>query len=160
SDERLLQDMDALEGKWPERVLNMQRNWIGKSTGATVTFAIEDGPAIEVYTTRPDTLYGATFMVVAADAELAEELVTEEQAAALKTYRDELKHVSDIDRQSTDRPKKGVFLGRYGINPLSGERVPVLASDYVLTDSVTVAILAVPVYVLTYIYISRVHEMA
>ena len=63
--ERLLQDMDSLEGQWPERVLNMQRNWIGKSIGATVTFAIEDGPEIEVYTTRPDTLYGATFMVVA-----------------------------------------------------------------------------------------------
>lgn len=144
--ERLLQDMDALEGKWPERVLNMQRNWIGKSTGATVTFAIEDGPAIEVYTTRPDTLYGATFMVVAADAELAEELVTEEQAAALKTYRDDLKHVSDIDRQSTDRPKTGVFLGRYGINPLSGERVPVWASDYVLSDYGTGAIMAVPAH--------------
>ena len=144
--DRLLEDMDALEGKWPERVLNMQRNWIGKSSGATVTFAIEDGPAIEVYTTRPDTLYGATFMVVAADAQLAESLVTEEFAADLATYRDELKHVSDIDRQSTERPKTGVFLGRYGINPLSGERVPVWASDYVLSDYGTGAIMAVPAH--------------
>lgn len=144
--ERLLQDMDALEGKWPERVLNMQRNWIGKSTGATVTFAIEDGPEIEVYTTRPDTLYGATFMVVAADAELAEQLVTDEHAEALRTYRDEVKHLSDIDRQSAERPKTGVFLGRYGINPLSGERVPVWASDYVLSDYGTGAIMAVPAH--------------
>ncbi|GAA2034433.1 leucine--tRNA ligase [Yaniella flava] len=144
--ERLLQDMDALEGKWPERVLNMQRNWIGKSTGATVQFAIEDGPDIEVYTTRPDTLYGATFMVVAADAELAQQLVAPEQATALEAYRDQLKHVSDIDRQSADRPKTGVFLGRYGINPLSGERVPVWASDYVLADYGTGAIMAVPAH--------------
>lgn len=144
--ERLLQDMDALEGHWPERVLNMQRNWIGKSTGATVTFAIENGPEIEVYTTRPDTLYGATFMVVAADADLAEELVTEEHASALRAYREELKHVSDIDRQSAERPKTGVFLGRYGINPLSGERVPVWASDYVLSDYGTGAIMAVPAH--------------
>ena len=144
--ERLLQDMDALEGHWPERVLNMQRNWIGKSTGATVTFAIENGPEIEVYTTRPDTLYGATFMVVAADADLAEELVTEEHATALASYREELKHVSDIDRQSAERPKTGVFLGRYGINPLSGERVPVWASDYVLSDYGTGAIMAVPAH--------------
>src|SRR5699024_1299087 len=113
---------------------------------ATVTFAIEDGPAIEVYTTRPDTLYGATFMVVAADAELAEELVTEDHADALASYREELKHVSDIDRQSADRPKTGVFLGRYGINPLSGERVPVWASDYVLADYGTGAIMAVPAH--------------
>lgn len=144
--ERLLQDMDALEGKWPERVLNMQRNWIGKSTGATVTFAIEDGPEIEVYTTRPDTLYGATFMVVAADAELAEQLVTDEYAEALDAYRDEVKHLSDIDRQSAERPKTGVFLGRYGINPLSGERVPVWASDYVLSDYGTGVIMAVPAH--------------
>ena len=144
--ERLLQDMDALEGQWPERVLSMQRNWIGKSTGATVTFSIEEGPDIEVYTTRPDTLYGATFMVVAADADLAEELVTEDFAEALNEYREQLKHVTDIDRQSTERPKTGVFLGRYGINPLSGERVPVWASDYVLADYGTGAIMAVPAH--------------
>ena len=144
--ERLLQDMEELEGHWPERVLNMQRNWIGKSTGATVTFSIEDGPDIEVYTTRPDTLYGATFMVVAADAELAEQLVTEDQAQALAEYREQLQHVSDIDRQAADRPKTGVFLGRYGINPLSGERVPIWASDYVLADYGTGAIMAVPAH--------------
>ena len=144
--ERLLQDMDELEGHWPERVLNMQRNWIGKSTGATVTFTIEDGPEIEVYTTRPDTLYGATFMVVAADADLAEKLVTPEHAQDLHEYREQLKHVSDIDRQAADRPKTGVFLGRYGINPLSGERVPVWASDYVLADYGTGAIMAVPAH--------------
>src|SRR5690625_6936519 len=85
-------------------------------------------------------------MVVAADAELAEELVDSEHAEALEAYREELKHVSDIDRQAADRPKTGVFLGRYGINPLSGERVPVWASDYVLADYGTGAIMAVPAH--------------
>src|SRR5690625_7946001 len=85
-------------------------------------------------------------MVVAADADLAEELVTDEHATALEQYRQDLKHVSDIDRQSADRPKTGVFLGRYGINPLSGERIAVWASDYVLTDYGTGAIMAVPAH--------------
>lgn len=144
--ERLLQDMEELEGHWPQRVLSMQRNWIGKSTGATVEFQIVDGPTIEVYTTRPDTLFGATFMVVAADAALADELVTDEYRDALHQYQEELKHVSEIDRQATDRKKTGVFLGAYGINPLSGEKIPVWASDYVLADYGTGAIMAVPAH--------------
>ena len=149
--EELLADMDRLHGHWPERVLAMQNNWIGKSTGANVRFKIkerEDQPEkdVTVYTTRPDTLYGATFMVVAADAALAEELVTREHATELAAYREELSHLSDIDRLSTERKKTGVYLGRSAINPLSGEEIPVWASDYVLADYGTGMIMAVPAH--------------
>ena len=149
--DRLLDEMPALEGKWPERVLAMQRNWIGRSQGANVNFVIEaaDGKnehTIEVFTTRPDTLYGSTFMVVAVDAELADQLVTDEQRAAFEEYRESVKAASDIERQSTDRKKTGVFLGRYATNPVSGASVPVWASDYVLADYGTGAIMAVPAH--------------
>lgn len=147
--DRLLQDMEDLKGHWPERVLLMQKNWIGRSEGAEVTFSIEaagDKPAkdVTVFTTRPDTLYGATFMVVAADADLAGELVTDEQRQALADYQEQVNHLSEIERQSTEREKTGVFLGRYGINPLSGEKLPIWAADYVLSDYGTGAIMAVP----------------
>lgn len=142
----LLDDMDQLTGYWPERVLAMQRNWIGRSEGAHVDFQVEDGPAVTVFTTRPDTLHGATFMVVAADAPLALELVDDEHRAALEAYREELKKASDIERQATDRPKTGVFLGRHAVNPLTGERLPMWASDYVLADYGTGAIMAVPAH--------------
>lgn len=143
--DRLLDDMASLD--WPERVLTMQRNWIGRSTGAEVDFAIEgrDEP-VTVYTTRPDTLYGATFFVVAADAALAEELCAPEQRAEFEAYRDQVAKLSDIDRQSTEREKTGVFLGRYAVNPVNGERMPVWAADYVLADYGTGAIMAVPAH--------------
>ncbi|MDI3211276.1 leucine--tRNA ligase [Arthrobacter sp. AL12] len=149
--DRLLDDMDELRGHWPERVLAMQKNWIGRSEGAHVTFVIEaDGgkPAMDVavFTTRPDTLYGATFFVVAADAPIAVELVTEEHAAALDAYREQVKALSEIERQSTEREKTGVFTGRYAINPLNGEKLPVWAADYVLADYGTGAIMAVPAH--------------
>jgi leucyl-tRNA synthetase len=149
--DRLLNDMDELRGHWPERVLAMQKNWIGRSEGAHVNFLIEaDGgkPAKEVtvFTTRPDTLYGATFFVVAADAPLAVELVTEEHAAALDEYREQVKALTEIERQSTEREKTGVFTGRYAINPLNGEKLPVWAADYVLADYGTGAIMAVPAH--------------
>ncbi|MDP1852030.1 MAG: leucine--tRNA ligase [Candidatus Planktophila sp.] len=146
--DRLLDDMAQLEGKWPEKVLMMQRNWIGRSTGANVSFVIENrADPVTVYTTRPDTLFGATFMVVAADSELAAELavgsgVEGEFAAYLET----IKADSDIDRLSTDRPKSGVFLHRYAINPVNGEKLPIWASDYVLADYGTGAIMAVPAH--------------
>ncbi|MEU5885123.1 leucine--tRNA ligase [Spirillospora sp. NPDC047279] len=145
--DRLLEDMKQLEGNWPERVLLMQRNWIGRSTGADVDFVIEgrDAP-VTVYTTRPDTLYGATFMVVAADAELAEEIVAPEQRAAFEAYRDEVSRESEIERLSTEREKTGVFLGRHAINPVNGERIPVWASDYVLAEYGHGAIMAVPAH--------------
>ncbi|HEX9227690.1 MAG TPA: leucine--tRNA ligase, partial [Arthrobacter sp.] len=149
--DRLLDDMDELRGHWPERVLAMQKNWIGRSEGAHVNFVIEaDGgkPAkdVTVFTTRPDTLYGATFFVVAADAPLAVELVTEEHAAALDAYREQVKALTEIERQSTEREKTGVFTGRYAINPLNGEKLPVWAADYVLADYGTGAIMAVPAH--------------
>ncbi|NEK47659.1 class I tRNA ligase family protein, partial [Rhizobium leguminosarum] len=135
---------DQLTVHWPERVLAMQRNWIGRSEGAHVDFQVEDGPVVTVFTTRPDTLHGATFMVVAADAPLAAELAGDDVRAELEAYREDLKKVSDIDRQATDRPKSGVFLGRHAVNPLTGERLPIWASDYVLADYGTGAIMAVP----------------
>jgi len=146
--DRLLDDMDQLEGAWPEKVLQMQRNWIGRSTGAQVDFAV-DGleQIITVYTTRPDTLYGATFMVVAADSELAAKLVAGTSVEAeFKKYVESVKAASDIDRLATDRVKSGVFLNRFAINPVNGEKIPIWASDYVLADYGTGAIMAVPAH--------------
>ena len=146
--DRLLDDMDQLEGKWPEKVLLMQRNWIGRSTGAQVDFAIDGSDqSITVYTTRPDTLYGATFMVVAADSELAAKLVAETDVEAeFKKYVESVKAASDIDRLATDRVKTGIFLNRYAINPVNNEKIPIWASDYVLADYGTGAIMAVPAH--------------
>ena len=146
--DRLLDDMQQLEGLWPDKVLTMQRNWIGRSTGANVQFVIEgrSGP-ISIYTTRPDTLYGATFMVVAADSELAAELAAGTTAEKdFKAYVEKIKADSDIDRLATDRPKSGVFLERYAINPVNGEKLQIWASDYVLADYGTGAIMAVPAH--------------
>ncbi|WP_374200053.1 leucine--tRNA ligase [Arthrobacter sp. zg-Y1110] len=149
--DRLLDDMEQLKGHWPERVLAMQKNWIGRSEGAHVRFNIEaDGgkPAeqVTVFTTRPDTLAGATFFVVAADAPLALDLVTDENRDALLDYRESVKALSDIERQSTERVKTGIFTGRYAVNPLNGEKLPVWAADYVLADYGTGAIMAVPAH--------------
>ncbi|MFC6079989.1 leucine--tRNA ligase [Sphaerisporangium aureirubrum] len=145
--DRLLDDMAQLEGGWPERVLTMQRNWIGRSEGADVAFQIEGrAEPVTVYTTRPDTLYGATFFVVAADAPLAEEICAPEQLPALEAYRAEVAKLTDIERLATDKEKTGVFLGRHAINPVNGERVPVWAADYVLSDYGHGAIMAVPAH--------------
>jgi leucyl-tRNA synthetase len=146
--DRLLDDMDQLEGAWPEKVLMMQRNWIGRSQGAEVLFEIEGrNEPVAIYTTRPDTLYGATFMVVAVDSALAAELVAGSTVeGAFNAYLEEIKAASDIDRLATDRPKSGVFLERYAINPVNGERIPIWASDYVLADYGTGAIMAVPAH--------------
>ena len=146
--DRLLDDMDQLEGKWPEKVLLMQRNWIGRSTGAQVDFAVDGSDqSITVYTTRPDTLYGATFMVVAADSELAAKLVAGTAVESeFKKYVESVKAASDIDRLATDRVKTGIFLNRYAINPVNNEKIPIWASDYVLADYGTGAIMAVPAH--------------
>jgi leucyl-tRNA synthetase len=145
--DRLLADAAALEGNWPDRVLTMQRNWIGRSTGAEVDFAVEgrDEP-VTVYTTRPDTLYGATFFVIAADSALAAELCTEEHRAEFEAYLEQVRKLTDIERQSTDREKTGVFLGVHAVNPVNGERIPMWAADYVLPDYGTGAIMAVPAH--------------
>jgi leucyl-tRNA synthetase len=148
--QRLLDDMEPLEATWPSKVLAMQRNWIGRSEGAHVDFEIElaDGNrrTVTVFTTRPDTLYGATFMVVAADAKLAGEVCAPEQRVAFDAYLEQVRTETDIDRLATDRPKTGVDLGVVAVNPVNGERIPVWAADYVLADYGTGAIMAVPAH--------------
>ena len=146
--DRLLDDMEQLEGKWPEKVLTMQRNWVGRSAGADVVFQIEGRKdPVTIYTTRPDTLYGATFFVVAADGDLAAELAADSPAKqAFDDYLITVKQTSEVDRLSTDRPKTGVFLERYAINPVNGEKLPIWASDYVLADYGHGAIMAVPAH--------------
>ena len=145
--DRLLADAEALEGNWPDRVLTMQRNWIGRSTGADVDFVVEGrAEPVTVYTTRPDTLFGATFMVVAADSALAAELCTEGHRAEFEAYLAQVRKLTDIERQSTDREKTGVFLGVHAVNPVNGERIPMWAADYVLPDYGTGAIMAVPAH--------------
>ena len=146
--DRLLDDMEQLEGKWPEKVLQMQRNWIGRSQGANVQFEIEGRTEpVTIYTTRPDTLYGATFMVVAADSALAAELAAGGPVESEFTaYLESVKAASDIDRLATDRPKTGVDLKRFAINPVNGAKLPIWASDYVLADYGTGAIMAVPAH--------------
>jgi leucyl-tRNA synthetase len=142
--QELLDNLDVLEPTWPDRVIHAQRNWIGRSEGAHVTFEVDGGEPLTVYTTRPDTLFGATFMVVAADAKLAGDLVTDEHRPAYEAYLEEVRKASDIERLSTDREKSGVFLGRYAVNPVNGQHIPIWASDYVLADYGTGAIMAVP----------------
>ncbi|MEY4409186.1 MAG: hypothetical protein RLZZ138_437 [Actinomycetota bacterium] len=148
--DRLLDDLDKLEGNWPSKVLTMQRNWINRSTGANVRFKIADSTReIEVFTTRPDTLFGATFMVVAADSDLASELVVDSPTHVrmeFVSYLEKVKQSNDIERLATDRPKTGVKLERFAINPLSGEQIPIYVSDYVLADYGTGAIMGVPAH--------------
>ncbi|WAB83216.1 leucine--tRNA ligase [Microcella daejeonensis] len=148
--DRLLDDLNQLEGSWPSKVLAMQRNWIGRSTGADVDFLIEGHHSpVTVFTTRPDTLFGATFMVVAPDSDLAAELVassTPEVRMRFQDYLEQVQKKSEIDRQDTSREKTGVFLDRWAINPVTGERMPVWAADYVLADYGHGAVMAVPAH--------------
>ncbi|KJL17364.1 leucine--tRNA ligase [Microbacterium azadirachtae] len=148
--DRLLDDLNQLEGFWPHKVLQMQRNWIGRSVGADVDFEIEGREGVvTVFSTRPDTLHGATFMVVAPDSDLAAELAAGADEDVRKRFADYLTQVqktSEIDRQSADRPKTGVFLDRYAINPVNGERLPIWAADYVLADYGHGAVMAVPAH--------------
>ncbi len=147
--QRLLDDMAQLEGHWPDPILTAQRNWIGRSEGAHVDFEIE-GPSgrrsepVRVFTTRPDTIFGATFFVVAADAHLADELCTPEQRGAFETYLEEVKRETEIDRLAAERDKTGVFLGVHAINPVTGDPMPVYATDYVLAEYGTGAVMGVP----------------
>ena len=145
--QELLDDMGQLEGKWPDRVLAMQRNWIGRSEGAWVEFVIEGRTEpVTVFTTRPDTLYGASFMVVAPDAPLASEVVSDECRPAFEEYLDRVKKTNDIERQSTKHVKTGVPLGVNATNPVNGEKIPVWAGDYVLSEYGSGAIMAVPAH--------------
>ena len=148
--DRLLDDLNQLEGSWPAKVLSMQRNWIGRSTGADVDFRVEGSDrTITVFTTRPDTLYGVTFMVVAPDSELAAELAagsTPEVQAAFADYLVQAQKNTEIERQDATRSKTGIPLERWAINPASGERIPIWTADYVLADYGHGAVMAVPAH--------------
>ncbi|MCX4471597.1 leucine--tRNA ligase [Micromonospora sp. NBC_01655] len=145
--QRMLDDMALLEGSWPAEILAMQRNWIGRSVGAHIDFAVGSRTEpVRVFTTRPDTLFGATFFVVAVDSALAEELCSPEQRDEFERYRAQTATATEIERLATDRPKTGVFLGRHAVNPINGERIPVYAADYVLAEYGTGAIMAVPAH--------------
>lgn len=142
--ERLLEDLNKLD--WPEKVKKMQSDWIGKSYGAEVEFAVKDtDEKITVYTTRPDTLYGATFMVLSPEHELVKKITTDEQKEEMEKYCFLASTKSSVDRV-TDKEKTGVFTGRYGINPLNGALTPIWVSDYVLADYGTGAIMCVPAH--------------
>ncbi len=142
--ERLLNDLEGLE--WPDKVKKMQSDWIGKSYGAEVDFSVEGiDETIRVFTTRPDTLYGATFMVLAPEHDLVSELVTDENKEAVEAYVFDASMKSSVDRLQ-EKDKTGVFTGRYAVNPLNGELVPIWVADYVLADYGTGAIMCVPAH--------------
>jgi leucyl-tRNA synthetase len=143
--QELLDKLDDLQSTWSGKVVNAQRNWIGRSEGAHVDFVVagREEP-ITVYTTRPDTIFGTTFMVLAVDSALAAELVTADRREAFEAYREEIRKETEIERLSTDRPKTGVDLGVTATNPVTGEQIPVWATDYVLADYGTGAVMGVP----------------
>jgi leucyl-tRNA synthetase len=142
--DRLLDDLEELD--WPESIKEMQRNWIGRSEGAEVTFAVagHTDREINVFTTRADTLYGATYCVLAPEHELVDKITTEEQRAAVTAYRREAASKSELERTQLDREKTGIFTGAYAINPVNGEKLPIWVADYVLATYGTGAIMAVP----------------
>jgi leucyl-tRNA synthetase len=142
--ERLLEDLEELD--WSESIKDMQRNWIGKSKGAEVAFEIEGhaGSSLTVFTTRPDTLFGATYCVLAPEHELVAKIATAEQAASVKAYQDKAATKSDLERTDLAKEKTGVFTGAYAINPVNGSKAPIWIADYVLGGYGTGAIMAVP----------------
>lgn len=143
--DRLLEDLEELD--WPESIKEMQRNWIGRSEGAEVTFTL-DGHAgeITVFTTRPDTLFGATYMVLAPEHKLVNEITTEEQREAVESYKQKVASKSDLERTELSKEKTGVFTGAYAINPVNNEKLPIWIADYVLVSYGTGAIMAVPAH--------------
>ncbi len=143
--ERLLNDLELVD--WPESIKEMQRNWIGRSEGAEVDFAVDGlDAALRVYTTRPDTLFGATYMVVAPEHPLLDQLVNEDTREAVFAYRDAAANKSDLERTELAKDKTGVFTGAYAINPVNGKQIPIWCSDYVLISYGTGAIMAVPAH--------------
>ncbi|HET9911890.1 MAG TPA: leucine--tRNA ligase [Anaerolineales bacterium] len=131
---------------WPERVKTLQTNWIGRSEGASVIFKTEMGDDIEIFTTRPDTLWGATFMVFSPEHPLVDKITSSEQKAAVDEYKVQAARQSDIEREAVDKEKTGVFTGAYAINPVNDERIPIWIADYVLMSYGTGAIMAVPAH--------------
>ncbi|HEX5991196.1 MAG TPA: leucine--tRNA ligase [Thermomicrobiales bacterium] len=142
--EELLRDTEALD--WPERVKTMQRNWIGRSEGARLRFMLETGDSLEVFTTRPDTVWGATFMVLAPEHPLVAKITIPDRQADVDAYIEQARRQTEIERMSTDeaRARTGVFTGGYAVNPVTDERIPVWIADYVLMGYGTGAIMAVP----------------
>ena len=143
--DRLLEDLELVD--WPEAVKLMQRNWIGRSEGASVRFEVEGfGEPLEVYTTRPDTLFGATYMVIAPEHPFVQRITTSAQKAAVEAYVESAAKKSDLERTDLAKDKSGVFTGAYAVNPVNGRRIPVWISDYVLISYGTGAIMAVPAH--------------
>jgi leucyl-tRNA synthetase len=144
--ERLLNELDKLD--WPEGIKLLQRNWIGRSEGALIKFQISnfESQIIEVFTTRPDTLYGATYMVIAPEHSLIDHIVSEEQWPAVREYREKTARKSDLERAEMSKEKTGVFTGAYAVNPANGERIPIWIADYVLLGYGTGAIMGVPAH--------------
>ncbi len=141
--DRLLEDLDELD--WAESIKDMQRNWIGKSKGAEVTFQVEGtNESIDVFTTRPDTLYGATYCVLAPEHPLVDVITTEHEKEAVKAYQEKASHKSDLERTDLNKDKSGVFTGAYAVNPVNGAKLPIWIADYVLAAYGTGAIMAVP----------------
>ncbi|MDX2081756.1 MAG: leucine--tRNA ligase [Terrimicrobiaceae bacterium] len=142
--DRLLEGLDGLA--WPESIKLLQRNWIGRSEGAEVDFQIEGGEPLRVFTTRPDTLFGATYMVVSPEHPRIQELTKDSQRTAVEDYRSRVASKSDLERTDLAKEKTGVFTGSFAINPVNGERIPIWTADYVLMGYGTGAIMAVPAH--------------
>lgn len=142
--ERLLEGLDKID--WPEKTKMMQRNWIGKSTGGQIIFQLETGDTLTVFTTRADTLYGCTYVVLAPEHPLTKKITTPHQLKAVEEYIDYAARASEIDRLSTTREKTGVFTGAYALNPINGRRIPIYVADYVLATYGTGAVMAVPAH--------------
>lgn len=142
--DRLLKDLDMLSG-WPQKVRTMQENWIGRSEGAMITFRLETGDDIEVFTTRPDTLFGVSYMVFAPEHPLVEKLIADkDEADAVRAFAHRVSHMSDIERTDDTKEKEGVFTGAYATNPINGEQVPIWVANYVIYDYGTGAVMGVP----------------
>ncbi len=142
--QELLDKLDDID--WSERTKTAQRNWIGRSQGAEVSFKVDGGPNFKIFTTRPDTLFGVTYMVFSPEHPLLDEITAPENRAALEEYRESARKLSEVDRQAEGRDKTGVFSGAYAINPVNGARIPIWVSDYVLMGYGTGAIMAVPAH--------------
>lgn len=143
--DRLIDDLDLVD--WPESVKDMQRNWIGRSKGAEVSFAVENHDAkVDVFTTRADTMFGVSYIVMAPEHKLVADITTPEQKAAVEAYLKEIEHKSDLERTDLAKDKTGAFTGAYAINPVNGERLPIWISDYVLASYGTGAVMAVPAH--------------
>ena len=146
--DELLADLESLEGGWPERVLTMQRNWIGKSYGAELTFQVKDmDETISVFTTRPDTLFGATFMSVAAEHPMVEKLIADvDNRAEIEAFVNNIRNMDRIKRGADDLEKEGIFTGRYCVNPVTGQDIPIYVANFVLMGYGTGAVMAVPAH--------------